>query len=311
MAASANKKKKKKRSQAPVALVYFITLLIFLGVFGVIAYQIIDRLTNTEEETVDYSDTYIDSYNTLYARVNNSGVLSDLSVIRVCPEQGKIIVIPLSALTITGDGTTFREVYEEGGIRQLQTAVDETLVISTDYYMTVSNQAFEDIADIIGGFVYTPDEELYKLADEDENDISLRANESVTLTGRQIRLICQTSVFSEGRQGNVEFLGLALTNLINNAFDQVDLTTSCLDVFYNKLVAGGATNLTENDFSELKVYLKSMINNQEEPAVSMIPEGTWNEDNDRFEISTEFKQEVYDEMEATKSEAKSESAAAE
>lgn len=299
------KKRRKKRSQAPVALVYFITLLLFLGVFGMFALVIVDKLTNKDDAVVDLSDTYIDSYNTLYARVNGKNVLSDLTLIRICPEQCKILVVPMSAFTVSAtDGeSTFREVYDEQGINGLSKAVDETLGISTDYYVTVSNQAFEDCADIIGGIVYEPDEELYYLSQDDNNDISLRANESVPLTGKQIRLICQYSVFSEGRQGNTEFLGYAVTTLLNNAFDQVEITTNSLDILYNKL-ATGATNLSENDYKEQRVYLKEMLKKQVQPAYSMVPEGQWT-DNAHFEISAEFKQKIYDEMEATKSQEKS------
>ena len=80
------KKKKPKRSQAPVALIYFVTLIIFCGVFGFFAKLIIDRVSKNEAGEADVSGSYIDSYNTLYARVNNENVLSDLSIMRICPE---------------------------------------------------------------------------------------------------------------------------------------------------------------------------------------------------------------------------------
>jgi hypothetical protein len=303
--AQAVRKKKKKRSQAPVALVYFITLLLFLGVFGVYAKMIVDRLTNTDEETVDFSNTYIDSYNTLYARVNAKNILCDMTLIRICPEQSKILVVPISAFTVsaTDNTSTLREIYADGGIRQLQTAVDTTFGISTDYYATVSNDSFEDCADIIGGFVYSPAEELYYLSKDSNDDVSIRQNESVSLSGRQIRLICQYPVFSAGRQGNTEFLGLAVTELINSAFDQVEMTTNALDLLYGK-ISKSTTNLSENDYKEQRVYIKDMLNKKIQPAYSMIPEGQWT-DTSHFEVSSEFKQKIYDEMEATKSEQKS------
>ena len=305
------KKKKKKRSQAPVALVYFITLLLFLGVFGIFAKMIVNRLTGSGDEELDFSNTYIDSYNTLYARVNSKNVLSDLSVIRICPEQNKILVIPVSAFTVSSsdDGMTLREVYADGGIRKLQTAVDETFGIATDYYVTVSNTSFEDCADIIGGFVYSPEEELYYLSPTSDDDISLRQNQSVSLSGKQIRLICQYNLFSKGRQGNTEFLGLAITSLINNAFDQVEITKNSLDILYGKISQNSSTNLTENDYKQQRVYIKAMLDKQVQPAYSMIPEGQWTDDT-HFEVSAEFRQKLYNEMEATKSQEKSGEAAA-
>ena len=301
------KKKRKKRSQAPVALVYFITLLLFLGVFGMFALTIVNKLTDKSDQNVDLSGRYIDSFNTLYARVNNKNVLSDMTIVRICPEQEKILVIPLSAFTVssTDNSSTMREIYADGGIRQLSAAVDSTLGISTNYYVTVSNDAFEDCADIIGGFVYSPPEELYYLSPENDNDISLRQNESVSLSGKQIRLICQyPKLFSSGRQGNTEFLGLAITTMLNNAFDQVEITSNSLDILYSKISSGSVTNLSENDYKQQKVYIKEMLKKQIQPAYNLIPEGTWTDD-EHFEMSAEFKQKIYNEMEATKSQEKS------
>lgn len=302
-----NKKRKmKKRSQAPVALIYFVTLLTFLGVFGVFARMIVTRLTNHEVADADVSNTYIDSYNTLYARVNNNDVLSDLFIMRISPEHSKIIIIPMSAFTVSSadNGMTFREVYADGGIRKLQTAVDTTFGVSTDYYVTLSNAAFEDVADLVGGFNYAPEEELYYIDQKGNNDISYRAGKSVVLTGNQIRVICQTKVFSEGRQGNIKFLGEALVGLINNAFDQVEITTNSLDVIYNKLTSNSATNLTENDYKQHRAYVKAMLKQQIHPAEAVTPYGSWT-DEDHFVPSNEYKQELYNTMEATKSSQKS------
>lgn len=305
-AAVNKRKRRKRRSQAPVALIYFITLLVFLAVFGLFAKYLMDRLNKKPTDEVDVSNTYIDSYNTVYARVNSKNVLSDLFVMRISPEHEKILMIPISACTISpDDGKTLRDVYTDSGIRGLQTAVDSTFGISTDYYCTLSNSAFEDVIDIIGGFLYAPEEELYHLATKDENDISLRANKAVTLSGRQIRLICQTSVFSEGRQGNTKFLGDALVGVTNNAFDQIEITSNSLDIIYKKISSNSSTNLTENDFKQHKTYLKDMLKKQIQPGYAMIPEGQWSSDGKEFTVSAEFKQKVYDEMEATKSSEKS------
>lgn len=306
------KRKKRRRSQAPVALIYFLTLLIFLGVFGMFAGMIVKKLSNRAPADADLSGAYIDSYNTLYARVNNSNVLSDLFVLRICPEQDKILVVPMSAFTVStvDEGMTFREVYEEGGIRSLQTAVDSTFGISTDYYATLSNSSFEDICDIIGGITYAPEEELYYIDKNGDNDISLREGKAVALAGKQIRLVLQMPVFSSGRQGNMDFLGFALTEIINNAFEQIEMTTNSLDIIYGKISTNSATTLSENDYKEHRVYIKEMLSKQITPAEALTPSGTWT-DETHFVPSGEFKQTLYDTMEATKSQSKSGNSVAE
>ena len=299
------KRRKKKRSQAPVAMIYFVTMLIFLGVFGVFAKTIIEKVSNKRGDSSGLSGSYIDSYNTLYARVEKEE-LQDLAVIRICPEKNKIIVIPMSACTMSvpDGGKTFAEVFREGGIPKLQTAVDGTFGISSEYYATMTNDALEGVADIVGGFSYAPDEELYSLDEEnDKNDISLRAGKTVLLSGRQLRLLCDTTAFSTGKQGNMEFLGEALSGIINNGFDQVEITTNSLDVIYNKIFTGSRTNLSENDYKQHRVYIRDMLSKQERPSSALIPTGDW-ADAEHFIVSDAFRQELYNTMEATKSDHK-------
>lgn len=290
-------KKKKKKSQAPVALVYFATLLLFLAVFGLIASFLVERLASEEEPDNEEVVTVVPAYNTLYARVNGKGVLLDLSVVRISPEKKQIVVTPASAYTVNaGDGLTFREVYEQGGIKLLEKAVEETFEIETDYYIAINYDTFESVADILGGIVYTPEEELYYLSKtSDANDISYQAGKAVSIDGHQMRLICQYPVFSEGWGGNVKFHGEALYQLVNGAFQQANITKNNLDNIYNIMTSNSDTNYSNNDFKQHKPYIMEMLGENLVPAVKVIPEGTWIEEK-RFSVSDEFKRnlaEVY------------------
>ena len=92
--------------------------------------------------------------------------------------------------------------------------------------------------------------------------------------------------------------------MLNNAFDQVQIASNSLDILYSKISSGSVTNLSENDYKQQKVYIKEMLKKQIQPAYNLIPEGTWTDD-EHFEMSAEFKQKIYNEMEATKSQEKS------
>ncbi len=284
-----NVTKKKKKSQIPVALVYFMTLILFLVVFAFAAKLLMDKIDNSNSEP-DQPVVYIESYNTLYARVNSKGVLSDLCVIRVATEKEKILVTPISAFTISSTDNTsnLREVYENGGTKGLQSAVNKTFDINTDFYMTVSNDAFESFADFMGGIVYTPEEELYSLSQEnDNNDIIYPEGQTASIDGKQIRLICQTPVFKEGRNGNMKFLGEAMYQLINNGFQQSSFTKNNLDNIFNILTENSDTNITKNDFKIHKSYFNTMLSKQLTPAIQFVPEGTWTDD--KFVVSDDFK----------------------
>ncbi|MGN0623503.1 MAG: LCP family protein [Oscillospiraceae bacterium] len=289
----AAKKKKKRKSQAPVALVYFATMLLFLVVFGLIASFLVERITSFDEPEPVETVTYASSYTTIYARLSNKGTLMDIALVRIAPEKEQIIVTPVSPFTVSEkDGATFREVLKDGGIKNLQKAVDSTFGITTDYYISVSNSTFENIADILGGIVYTPPEELYYLnKDSDGNDIAYPAGETVSIAGHQIRLICQYPVFSEGMGGNMKFLGEALFQLVNNAFQQSNITKNTLDNMFSTLTSNSDTNYNSNDFKQHKTYLVKMLSEPSAPAVKLVPEGTWT-DGEHFTVSADFKSQL-------------------
>ena len=68
--------KKKRRSQAPIALVYFITMIIFLFVIGMLALYALREFGVIGNDDSN-SDAGIKSpvYNTLFARVNRRAFL--------------------------------------------------------------------------------------------------------------------------------------------------------------------------------------------------------------------------------------------
>ena len=283
-------KTKKKKSQAPVALVYFVTLLIFFGVIATFSLTLLKKYgflgnDNSSSEIESKSP----SFSTLYARVNSKGVLADMTYVRVAPQKQTMTVVPISSYTVTKDtGKTFREIFEKDGIVKVELAVEKTFDIQIDNYLTVSNDAFETITDLFGGISYTPDQELYYLSqDNNDNDISLVKGELVNLSGRQVRLLCQYPVFDDGKAGNTEFLGYAVTQIINSAFQQTVIAKDNLNNMYNIITENSDTNLSDDDFENQKAYLKQMLDANITPAKAYCPKGTWTDDT-HFTVSSEF-----------------------
>lgn len=284
-------KKKKRKSQAPVALVYFITILLFLGLFAMLSIYLMKEFNVIDDSTGD-TDAVTTSitFNNLYARVNSKGVLADMAVVRIAPAAQRVVVIPISAFTVASSDSSqnLREIYEVGGITKLEDEITKIYGLEIDNYMSITNSAFETVADIFGGISYTPDEELYYLSqDNNENDISLDAGSLENLSGRQIRLLCQYPVFSNGREGNIQFLGQALTSLLNNAFQQSNITTDNLENIYEITTANSDTDMTTDDFKLQKSYIKEMLQENLTPTEEMCPEGTWT-DNNSFTVSEDF-----------------------
>ncbi|MBR6872306.1 MAG: LCP family protein [Ruminococcus sp.] len=270
---------KKKKSQAPVALVYTITLLVFMAVFGYIAYRLILQMDSWKKDETTSEINTDPSFNLMFARVSQKGALTDAAVIRFSPKEDKVIIVPITAYTVTGnDGSTLAEVYEKGGIRQLEKSVENVFGIKVDNYMTVSTPAFETVCDIIGGIVYTPQEDLYKLFEKDADDISYQAGKAVDMTGHQITQLLGENVFSAGWSGNLDFLGNVLEQLANNAFQQANFTKTCMDNLYSQLTGNGETDYTRNEYTENKSTLNEMLDKHlNKPAVLLMPEGEWRE----------------------------------
>jgi len=296
------RKKKKRKSQAPVALVYFITVLIFMGLLATLSIYLLKEFNIINDKDGDDEVTTKTSFNNFYARVNSKGVLADCAFVRIEPDTGKILVVPISAMTVSAKekSKTFRDVFETSGMTGLTSAVCETYGVTVDNYLSLTNDAFERVADIFGGITYTPEEELYYLSQENnENDISISKGELVNLSGRQIRLIFQYPLFASGKQGNIDFMGLALSRLINNAFQQANITIDNLDNIYSIITENSDTDLTSDDFNLQKSFVKEMLASGLSPAEQMIPRGTWSENDESFEVSSEFTTELKNRIEGT------------
>lgn len=291
MSVPVKKQAKKRKSQVPVALVYFATLMLFIAVFGLIASFIIDKLNELNDPKPVNNKAPVASFNLLYAHVNSKNVLAEMSVVRVSPETNKVVLLPVSSY-IKNDGSdkTFREIYEDGGVVKLKNAVENTFNVKVDNYVTVSNKAYERLIDMIGGIIYTPKEDLYYIAKNDADDISIRSGQAISLVGRQIRLISQYPVFESGKKGNLEFMGEALEQLVTSALRQTSITKNNLDNMYNIIIENSDTDWDRNSFKIHKTYIKNMLDTNDTECILLTPDGEWSDN--KMTVSDQFNDEL-------------------
>jgi len=290
-------KGKKKRSQAPVAFVYFVTLLAFMAIFSFIAYHLIKKLSVTTESEAPKALNADRTFSIFFSRLDSKGALADAAVFKFAPERGKVIIVPLPKETVNeATGEMFSDIYDKNGTKSLKKAAEDTLGISIDNYMTVSNSAFESVYDMIGGVIFTPKEELYRLVEgQDAQDISYRAGIPVELSSIQATTLLSAHMFSNGAQGDLELIGSILQQLTNSAFQQVTLTKNSLDNIFGKLRGTGENDYTDNVYRSNRETLMSMLEQNIRPTLLHKPDGSWREDG-RFVIAQTFKnelQEVY------------------
>lgn len=286
MSTAQNKQQKKRKSQTPTALVYFATLLLFLAVFGLIASFIVDKLNELSQPQQAQKADPVPSFNLFFAHVNGKNVLAEMSVVRISPETNSVVVIPVSAVVKNDSDKTFREVYDNGGIIKLKASVEKTFGLTVDNYATVSNKAYERLVDMIGGVIYTPEEDLYYLAKNDADDISIRSGQAISLVGRQVRLISQYPVFKTGKEGNQLFINEATEQLVASAIRQTSITKNNLDNVYNIITENSDTDWDKNIYKVHKTYIKKMLDTNDTKCQLIAPEGKW-QDN-KLEMSDKF-----------------------
>ncbi len=287
------RKKAKKRSQAPVALVYFITLLLALSLVGGVSYYFLKKYDVFKTDDESSGTEKSTSVNLLFARVNETGEFRDLCVFRIDSAKKEIIIVPQPDVTKTSTGKQYREVMAESGINGLERAVGQALGIQIDYHATVTDSAFEQVADIMGGMTYTAPQELYHISQKSgRDDISLQKGDSVTLNARQIRNLMDLNIFNNNKQGNLEFMGQAMEEVVNNGFRQATMLKDNLYNIYEILMVGSDTNITKEAFNEIRKYLNVMLDERDIPARVMQPEGFWNNDYTAFTMKDEFRTSV-------------------
>lgn len=290
MSSAAKKRKKKKKSQAPVALVYVVTVLVFMALISMLSlyllktYHIIGN--DKEEEPV----VTVQTFNDLFARINSKGELADMTLIRIDPTDNSILVVPMPGRMLnSANNMSMHDIYANSRMAGVKEAVEGTLGMKVDNYATLSNETFERVCDIYGGITYKAPEELYYLSkDNDENDISIEKGELAPLSGRQIRLLSQYPVYSNGKQGNNEFLGEAMESLVNSMFQQAYITQDNLDNIYNMITENSDTDLNIDDFKLQKSFIKEMLVSGITPAERMVPEGVWGDDEKTFIVNADF-----------------------
>ena len=96
----------------------------------------------------------------------------------------------------------------------------------------------------------------------------------------------------------MEFLGEALYQLVNGAFQQNNITRNNLDNIYNIMSADSDTNLTDSVMEQHKSYMTEMLSRDIEPAVLLVPDGTWTNDS-YFTVSDEFRTSLAEAYERT------------
>ncbi len=294
--------KKKRRSQAPIALVYFSTLVAFIVIFGAIAIGMINMLSPKTEratlstesvESVEPTDKNNQTF--LYMVNNDEKGLDSVMVVRFMPANGRMMLVPLSPYTtasVDGNIQTLDQVFQSAGASSVMNAVSEVLGISIDKYMSMSEQCFENLCDNIGNITYEVPENMYYIGDDPDDIINYSKGEKLSLQGSQITMLMTYPKYKKGYSQNVAVAGELMENLINSGF-KLQTTRDNLDSIYSNLLKESADkSFTQNDFTETEEFYYYIMDNYDNPASTLIPTGNWSSNGYKFTIDGTFKAQV-------------------
>lgn len=275
---------KKKSSQLTTALVYAISFLVCLGIFGVIGYLAVrdfvpgaeaEETENYEEEQVTYSQS--DSMTFLYTISNEQNELISIVVARFMPQSQQIIIVPLSPYT-QYNGQTLGNIYSIMGAADLADQAGALLGITIDKYMTMTDSTFAEIVNLMGSSVVTLIDNV-AIYDKGYDEYTYyNKGERLACDGdAAVQLLAYTE-YPDGRSVNMKMSGEIASALINTFFSHTESAKNNIDSLFKKQYADANTNMSSDEYSQMKSAVIYVIENSSSPSYSLTPTGSWSED---------------------------------
>ena len=286
----------KRRSQTPVLIVYVVTMLISLVVFGAVALTLLDifvtqpRLArqasaeagNTSDEVeAETTDDYSSARETILFVGADGDTINGIALIRVIPDQLAVKIVPVSPYTYTsvsGAEGTVAELNSIGGFTYLKSAVETAFGVTCDKYIKINNDGWRSFVEYLGGTsdYYFPEDLYYKNEANDEITSFSQGMATRTLYGDDIRRIMTYPLYSSGSEMKVQVVGELSTALINSActYNRSSVVSNIQNIF-NAVFNNSDTDITAKGFAEVRPAYEYLISNSTAPATYRIPTGTW------------------------------------
>ncbi len=302
---------KKRGSQASLLLTYVATMLICIILFGTCAVVLLDVFvtqpakkkqdalngvsSSDEDAAVDYS--YANE--TILFVGANGETLNAVALVRVKPQDGAVLIVPISKYTVAKVGDTSGTIsglFESGGMAYLKRAVENVFSVKCDKYLKITDEGWKSLVEYTGGTSdYTFPEELRYKNEATGELTSFSAGQATrTLWGDDIRRIITYPLYSEGEKTRVQVIGELSTCLINSAFtsNAADMKANLTNIF-NAIFNNSDTDITTKSFKEVREAYEYLLDNAKSPATYRMPRGTWGQ-NGYFTVDSEFVGELKD-----------------
>lgn len=302
----------KKQSQVSVLLVYVLTMLISLVVFGAVALLLLDTFvtkpklarealaSNAGDEDVA-ADTAVDDYSSARETILFVGAegetINGMALLRVLPDALSVKIVPVSPMiytNVSGTEGTIASLYSMGGMTYLKSAVETAFNIKCDKYIKISNDGFKSMVEYLGGTnSYSfPYDIYYKNEATGEVTSFSQGQVTRTLYGDDIRRIITYPLYPNGNETKAQVLGELSAALINSACtSNSGSVVSNIQSIFNVIFNNSDTDITSKTFSDVRSAYEHLVSDSTAPATYRLPSGIW-DDRGYFNVDESFKTDI-------------------
>ena len=303
---------KKRASQAPVLLVYVMTMLVCLVIFGSAAVVLLDvfvtqpreerereqqMLENKQEVVVEEVDYSLSRRTILFVGAEGEK-LNGIALLRIMPDTYSVKLVPISTRTVCEVGGTTETIathFKNGGMNYLMNAVKDTFDIEFDKYIKISNDGWNRLVEYFGGTTsYVFPQDLY-YKDEVTGELTsfTKGQSTRTLWGDDIRKIVTYPLYEGGDEIATRVLAEITTSLINNGcYSYKDTIISNMQNIFNTIFNNSDTDITTQSFKEQRDAYEHLVENAGLTVCSYrMPGGSWDA-RGNFNTSEDFKTEL-------------------
>ena len=300
----------RKTSQTPVLIVYVITLLISLALFGTAAVVLLDVFVTQPKLArqaaadgvviVDDGPTekdYSTARETILFIGADGDAINGMALLRVLPDTLSVRVVPVSQMVYTsvgGTGGTLKSLYDVGGLNYLVSGVETAFGVKCDRYIKINNDGWKLLVEYLGGtgaYIF-PQDLYYKNEDTGEITSFSQGQTTRTLWGDDIRRIITYPLYDNGNETRVQVVGEMAIALINSACSyNSGAITSNIQSIFNAIYNNSDSNITSRSFSDVRDAYTYLVQNSTSPASYRMAGGSWDE-RGYFVVNDTFRAEI-------------------
>ncbi|MBP1565225.1 MAG: LCP family protein [Oscillospiraceae bacterium] len=254
----------KKRKKESVAIPFLASMMVTLILVGLPVSKIYSQLlekkeaSETTKNSLIFTPTSKNDTTILFVYDTDDNALRDsFAVLRTSAQSKSFIFIPVSNDMLC-DNKKMSDIYKQGGVIELQAAVEKTLDIDVQRYMKLNDEAFTLICDALGGVNYNVPDGLRGL------------NEGTQyLSSEYILKLVSNKKFAE--DARTVTIGAVMADMISQTTG--NRVSDALDYTFNSLINIVQTDITSIDYDNQKKAIEYIFNSNQFKASYRIPTG--------------------------------------